>query len=222
MYPKRTRGLCLESLENRNLFAGDLLAATAATSNQIGPSGQPDIRPSLGNESAVYSLPRYDVNADQRVSKSDAQAILDALNHQTSQAAAEGLGSDGSAFDVNGDGRLTPLDALLVINVVNQQPPSAVCTNPVMPEDVDRSGEVNAEDADYLFSYLSTQPPNNPFALSHENTPALKRALHCGARTPCHNCCTTGGVVSDLRLTVLGESASSFKPTAMSGVTAAH
>jgi hypothetical protein len=63
-----------------------------------------------------------DVNADTRISPSDALIVINSLNRGFAEAEQN---SSLSTFfpDVSGDGRITPLDALLVINHLNEVHP---------------------------------------------------------------------------------------------------
>lgn len=91
---KNSRSLRLESLERRNLLAGDVFH------NYLSPS---------------------DVNNDNQVSALDALTVINRLNHLESvDASKEGEQIDSSAFaDVNDDGRTTAIDALMIINQLN-------------------------------------------------------------------------------------------------------
>ncbi len=91
---KNSRSLRLESLERRNLLAGDVFH------NYLSPS---------------------DVNNDNQVSALDALTVINRLNRlETVDASGEGEQIESSAFaDVNDDGRTTAIDALMIINQLN-------------------------------------------------------------------------------------------------------
>ena len=92
------RQLSSESLEKRELLAGDLME----------------------NMSHNYHTP-YDVNADYRITAGDAQVVLTKL-YQLGAEGEQSAESDENQFfpDVNNDGRLTASDALGVINALGR------------------------------------------------------------------------------------------------------
>ncbi|TWU44589.1 Dockerin type I repeat protein [Rubripirellula tenax] len=103
---KNSRSLRLESLERRNLLAGDVFH------NYLSPS---------------------DVNNDNQVSAVDALTVINHLNHlnhlRRTEASGEGEQVGSSAFaDVNDDGRTSAIDALMAINQLNREARSLVAT----------------------------------------------------------------------------------------------
>lgn len=91
----------IESLERRNLLAGDLLH------NYLTPE---------------------DVNDDQYVSAIDVLTIVNRINH--SEASGADTEVDSASFlDVNDDGYASAIDALMVINQLNSIPDSTAATS---------------------------------------------------------------------------------------------
>lgn len=97
---KHGRGLRLESLERRNLLAGDVFH------NYLSPG---------------------DVNNDNQVSAIDALTVINHLRRTEASGEGEQVGSSAFA-DVNDDGRTTAIDALMVINQLNRNAGSLVAT----------------------------------------------------------------------------------------------
>lgn len=103
------RRLRSESLERRQLLAGDVLAAT---------DGEPL------NELHNYRF-AYDVNEDFRLTPLDALIVVNQLRRQDSGGEGESVplgqeGNDPGFVDVNADGSVSPLDALQVINAIRR------------------------------------------------------------------------------------------------------
>ena len=92
------RQLSSESLEKRELLAGDVLGNVLHNSHTA-----------------------FDVNADHQITTGDAQVILTKLNQAGSEGEASAESDENQFFlDVNNDGRLTASDALGVINALGR------------------------------------------------------------------------------------------------------
>ncbi len=92
------RQLSSESLEKRELLAGDV----------------------LGSVSHNHHTP-YDVNADYRITAGDALVVLNELNQLGAEGEASAETDENQFFlDVNNDGRLTASDALGIINAIGR------------------------------------------------------------------------------------------------------
>jgi hypothetical protein len=92
------RQLSSESLEKRELLAGDV----------------------LGSVSHNHHTP-YDVNADYRITAGDALVVLNELNQLGAEGEASAETDENQFFlDVNNDGRLTASDALGIINAMGR------------------------------------------------------------------------------------------------------
>ncbi|QDT08764.1 cadherin-like domain-containing protein [Planctomycetes bacterium K23_9] len=111
------RRLRSETLEKRELLAGDLLASDFRA----------DVNPHHNGLAAV------DANVDGWVTPSDILVVLNALAEKTDLGGAA-LGEEAANIefkvDINNDDVLTPADALMVINDLNENGPHAM--NPVV------------------------------------------------------------------------------------------
>ena len=98
----QTRRLGSESLEKRQLLAGDL--------------GTQDYNP----EHNYFN--RHDVDDDSQITVMDALAVINRLRSQATLGEAEATGPSDDSFmtDVNNDFRTTPQDALNVINAIRR------------------------------------------------------------------------------------------------------
>lgn len=94
MKRKTTRPLRVETLERRQLFASDFLAA--AHNAERAP----------------------DVNNDAQVTTLDALLVINELSRQQRRGASGSLTAANHFYDVNNDGLTTPVDALQVINAI--------------------------------------------------------------------------------------------------------
>lgn len=93
---RRTRAIKLESLERRELLAGD-----------------------IGH--FHNSLEPLDVNDDAEISPVDALVLINELNRTEPATEGERGARPRSFNDVNNDGQLSPVDALMVVNGINRR-----------------------------------------------------------------------------------------------------
>ncbi|MGB7346035.1 MAG: dockerin type I domain-containing protein, partial [Pirellulaceae bacterium] len=109
--PSNQRRLRSETLEKRELLAGDILASDY----------RPDVNPQHNGLVAV------DTNADGWVTPGDILVVLNALAEKNANGGAQGETGRNIEFktDVNNDYDLTPADALMVINDLNENGPHA-------------------------------------------------------------------------------------------------
>ncbi len=97
-HPKTSRPLRTQTLEKRNLLAGDIVLQTNPFHN---------------------GLNAFDVNGDNIISSRDALNVVNELN---AQSQSQGESNSGFRADVNNDGNITGIDALLVINAMQEGP----------------------------------------------------------------------------------------------------
>lgn len=125
---KRFRGLLLESLERREVFAGSSLH------NSVFPE---------------------DVDGDSNLTPLDALVAINTLNGPSLKSSQVGEAEATNFPDVDNDGDVTPLDVLGVINTLNErnllpeasgEPPMPPAMPPAMPGDV----TLKASDVDIL------------------------------------------------------------------------
>lgn len=97
---RQLRRLVAESLESRQLLAADLIPQTMVADHNY--------------------LIAEDVNADFRITPSDALIVLNEMARRGSGESNSSNASPNRFTDVNADGRLTPIDALIVLNRITR------------------------------------------------------------------------------------------------------
>lgn len=103
------RRLLSESLESRQLLAGDVPSAMDAA-----PEGEPEI-------AVAHNYWRaYDVDNNKYITALDALMVINHLNQHGEGEALDGTEEFAGFVDVTGDNRVTALDALSVINALNR------------------------------------------------------------------------------------------------------
>ena len=121
------RAMRMESLENRQLLAGDvevLGSASVSDSIVVAPTAAIVAESDSGSNSIVTQHNQLDTNRDGIVSALDALMVVNFLNRQSESegesSTNQALDDESNQFDVNLDGRVSSFDALLVINAIDR------------------------------------------------------------------------------------------------------
>lgn len=116
-----SRRLSLESLENRQLFAGDIDFLIVQTPiGEMGPVVTPESKASQHQLTSANPQFALDVDGSGDVDVRDFEAVVNFLNGQTQISP-----NPVEYLDVNEDGLVSAIDALLIANYLNQQPPAS-------------------------------------------------------------------------------------------------